>query len=173
MRTGAPTAAAFQTLRTVVTGLDRDTPVSDMQPMTQLVSASVSDTRATTLLLSVFACVALLLGAIGIYGVTSYAVSQRVREFGIRMALGASAGDVRRQVLRHGTFLVLTGILPGLVLAVAASRLLAGMIYGITATDPATFTAVPILLAGVALLAAYIPARRASRVDPIVAIRSG
>jgi putative ABC transport system permease protein len=157
----------------VVAGLDRDTPVSDLQPMTRLVSASVGDTRATSLLLAIFAAVALLLGGIGVYGVTSYAVSQRVREFGIRMALGATAMHVRRQVLRHATVVVLAGLLPGLLLAVAASRLLGGLLYGITATDPATFIAVPLLLAILAVAAAYLPARRASRVDPIVAIRSG
>lgn len=173
LRSSSTSAAGIAAVRTVVAGLDRDTPVSDLQPMTRLVSASVSDTRATSLLLSLFATVALLLGGIGVYGVTSYAVSTRVREFGIRMALGATARQVRRQVLRHATFVVAAGIVPGLLLALAAARLLAGLLFGITATDPATFIAVPLLLALLALLAAYLPARRAARVDPVVAIRSG
>jgi predicted permease len=164
--------AAAAALRSTVSNLDPDAPVSEVRPMTQLVAASAGETRAATLLLSIFAGIALLLGAVGIYGVTSYAVTQRLREYGIRMALGARGRDVRGLVLRKGMLLSLAGTVPGLLLAAAGARALSGLLYGVSATDPLTFLAVPLLLTAIALLAAYLPAHRAARVDPMSAIRT-
>jgi ABC-type antimicrobial peptide transport system permease subunit len=139
--------------------------------MDELLSGSLSRSRFTMLVLGVFAALALVLASVGIYGVIAYSVTQRTQEFGIRIALGASRRDVLRLVLSQGTRLTLLGIGLGIVAALVVTRLMATLLYGISATDPVTFTAVALLLALVALAACYIPARRATRVDPIVALR--
>lgn len=123
------------------------------------------------LLLSIFAALAMLLAAIGLYGVMSYSVAQRTREIGIRMALGARRRDVLALVVKQGMTLVVLGIAAGILLSLAMTRLISGMLFGITATDPLTFAGVAALLATVAFLANYMPARRASKVDPMVALR--
>jgi putative ABC transport system permease protein len=124
------------------------------------------------LLLAVFASVALVLAAIGIFGVLSYAVSQRTREIGIRMALGAQGGSVIGLIVRQAMLLVASGVIAGTVLALFLSQTMAKMLFDIKPTDPTTFVAVAAVLAAVALLASYLPARRATRVDPIVALRA-
>jgi putative ABC transport system permease protein len=136
-----------------------------------LLSESVSPRRFSAVLLGIFAALALVLAAVGIYGVMSYIVSMRTSEIGIRMALGAQPRDVMNLIVGRGTRLAAVGIALGLVGAFALSRLLSSLLYGVQATDPATFAGVALLLAAVALLACYLPARRAMRVDPIVALR--
>jgi len=150
---------------------DKDQYVGAIEPMTKLVAASVARPRFNTLLTGLFAVVALLLASVGIFGVLNYAVAQRTQEIGLRVALGARTSDVLRLVLGQGMRLILFGLALGLVSSLALTRVLANMLFGVTPTDPLTFIAVSFLLASVALLACYLPARRATKVDPLVALR--
>jgi predicted permease len=168
--TAAPDEVAASLQRTVK-AIDRNTPISNVRTMEQLLAASVAQPRSIMRLLALFAGIGLALGAIGIYGVISYAVSQRTREIGIRMALGAQTGTVLRLVLWQGAALAALGIALGLPLALATTRVLQSLLFGVSATDPLTFIIVPLLLAAVALFASYLPARRAAGVDPTTAIR--
>jgi len=172
LRSGLDASALAPGLREVVRALDRDTPVEDIQAMDELIGASVAGPRLTALLLGAFAVLALVLGAVGIYGVLSWTVSERTREFGIRMALGARAGDVLALVLREGAALAAVGVAVGLAAALAGAGILASLLHGIGARDPLSFTLVPALLLAVALLAAWLPARRATRADPLVIMRA-
>jgi putative ABC transport system permease protein len=151
--------------------IDRDLPFSGVASMSDVVSASVAQPRLTTQFTGFFAALALLLTAVGIYGVLAYSVTQRIHEMGIRMALGASRGEILKMVVGQGMKLVLCGLALGLVVSLGVTRLLASLLFGTGARDPLTFAAVTLLLIVVALLAAYIPARRAAMVDPIVALR--
>jgi putative ABC transport system permease protein len=151
--------------------VDPSIPVTQVRPMSEVLSVSLAAQRFNTLLLCVFAGVALLLASVGLYGVLAFSVAQRTREIGIRMALGAQAGDVLRLVLRQGLALSVLGVAVGICASVAGTRVLRGLLYGLAPTDPATFTAVALLLLVVALVACLIPARRALRVDPVVALR--
>ncbi len=152
--------------------VDPQQAVFDFRPMEQVVERSLATRGFVLLLLSIFAGIALLLAAIGIYGVMSYDVEQRTHEIGIRVALGAGRADVVGLVVRHGMLLAGIGVAAGLASAFGVTRVLASMLFGVKATDPVTFTGVAMALAGVALLATWIPARRATQVDPIIALRS-
>ena len=132
---------------------------------------SLFPARIAATVLGVFGLVALMLSAIGIYGITSYAVAQRTREIGIRMALGAQLGDVLKLVLSHGVKLTIIGVVIGLLGAYLVTRAITSVLYGVSATDPLTFGSVSLLLAFVALLACYVPAKKATKVDPLVALR--
>ncbi|HJQ25166.1 MAG TPA: ABC transporter permease [Blastocatellia bacterium] len=167
---GEPTSLAAA-VRQEVGKLDPQQPVAAIKPMAQWLSESVAQPRFRTLLLGVFAGIALLLSVLGIYGVMSYVVAQRTREVGIRMALGAGRLAVLRLVIGQGMRLALTGVVLGLAAAYGLTRLLASLLFNVSATDPATFIGIALLLAGVAFLACYVPARRATKVDPMVALR--
>jgi len=158
-------------VRREVAAIDPNQPISNLTTMSQLLAASVARTRFNFLAFSIFAAIALALAAIGVYGVIAYSVSQRYHEIGIRMALGAQAADVLRLIIRQGMKLVLAGVGIGLAGAIALTRLMKTLLFGVSATDPLTFTVITLLLAFVALLACWIPARRAAKVDPITALR--
>ncbi|MGI8498862.1 MAG: ADOP family duplicated permease [Gemmatimonadaceae bacterium] len=168
---GDPVAIAAQ-IRAIVREVDRTVPVSDVRTMGAVLSASVQRARFTVMLVGAFAFAALLLGAIGIYGVMSYLVGQRTREMGIRLALGAPLGGVTRLVVGEAATLAAAGAVVGVVAAMFATRLLGSMLYEVSATDPLTFVLVPTALIGVALAASAVPARRATRVDPVRALRA-
>jgi putative ABC transport system permease protein len=152
--------------------VDPEQPVFGVMPMEQLLASATAERRFSLLLLLLFAGLALLLSAVGIYGVMAYTTTQRSHEIGIRMALGARSGEVLSLVLGQGMRLVAVGLAVGLIGAWALSRVLVSQLYGITARDPVTYVAVAVLLAAVALLATYLPARRAAHVDPLIALRS-
>ena len=159
------------TLRQAVASVDKDQPIQSVRMMEELASDSVALRRASMVLLAIFAAVALLLAALGIYSVMSYTVARRTQEIGIRMALGAQSRDVLRLVTREAILLALAGVVFGLLGAFALTRFLGTLLYGVQPIDPVTFLGVSVLLIFVALLASYLPARRAAKVDPIVALR--
>jgi putative ABC transport system permease protein len=159
------------TFRRELQEIDKELPLYDVRSMDELVSRSVSEPRFNMLLLAVFAGLALALASVGIYGVMAYSVAERTREIGIRMAMGAQAEDVVRLMLKQGTVLILVGLGLGLAASFALTRVISTFLFGVSATDPVTFAGIALLLAVVALIACYIPARRATRVDPMVALR--
>ena len=161
----------FEAIRRVVQTHNNQNVISNPQTMNEVIGDSFADRRFSMILLEAFAIVALLLASLGLYGVISYLVGQRTHELGIRLALGAQRVDVFRLVLSHGMKLTLAGVALGLVAAFGLTRLLANMLYGVSATDPVTFAAIAMLLTAVALLACIVPARRATKVDPVVALR--
>jgi len=158
-------------LRKVVATLNPDVPTSEMQMLGTVVSGSLEAPRSTMLLFAIFAALALLLGAVGIYGVISYSVAQRTPEIGIRLALGAQKSDVLRWVMGQGVRVALGGVGLGIVGALGLTRFLSSLLYGVKPADPLTFIVVSLILTSVALLATYIPARRGTKVDPMVALR--
>ncbi len=166
-----PAAVPFDSIRRVVQSHNQQNVISRPQTMNEVVAGTLADRRFSMILLDAFAVVALLLASLGLYGVISYLVGQRTHELGIRLALGAQRRDVLRLVLGHGMKMALGGVALGLVAALGLTRLLATMLYGVSTTDPVTFAVITFLLTTVALLACYIPARRATKVDPLIALR--
>lgn len=171
VRTSGDPLSLAASVREHVHQLDKDQSVARAQTLSQVASASLAQPRLNTLLLAGFAALALLLAAIGVYGVISNSVAQRTREIGVRMALGATRGKVFRSVVGEGMLLALAGLGVGLLAAGGLARLMTSLLYGIRPSDPFTYFAVTLLLAGVAFIATFIPARRATKVDPIVALR--
>jgi ABC-type antimicrobial peptide transport system permease subunit len=159
-------------LRREVKALNSRVPVSNPQPLSDLVKAASARVSFTMALLAVASGIALLLGLVGIYGVITYIVTQRTREIGVRMALGATSGSVRAMVLRQGVGLALAGVAVGLIAAAALSSLIGAVLYGVKAIDPLTYAAVAALLLAAAAAASYLPARRAAAVAPSIALRS-
>jgi putative ABC transport system permease protein len=174
MRTPLSASAVMPAIKNVVYGVGSGQPVYNIHTMQELVSGSMVAQRFPMILLSAFALLALLLACVGIYGVITYSMSRRVREIGIRMALGAGKRDILRTVIGQGLRLVLTGAAIGIIMAITLVRLLSSfsrLLYGVRVTDLPTLTVVPLILIGAALLACYLPARRASRLDPTIALR--
>jgi putative ABC transport system permease protein len=172
VRTTGDPAGLVAPVRAAVQALEPNLPLPDVLPMMDAIGASLYVARMGALLLGVFGGLALLLSAIGVYGVMAFAVSRRTREIGVRIALGAEKRTVLRLVVGDGMRLVAAGTLIGLVGAAVAAQSLQRFLYGVSSGDALTFAAVPVLLAAVALVACLVPARRAARVDPLIALRS-
>jgi len=171
VRTHEQPAAMEESIRNTVRGLDADEPIYQVRTLAQLLDQTLVPWRFSMTLLGIFAGIALVLAAVGIYAVMAFSVTQRMHEIGLRVALGAQRRDVMRMILEQGTRLALLGAAIGVLAALALTRLMAGLLFGVTATDPVTFAAVALVLISVALAACYIPARRAMKVDPMVALR--
>ncbi len=171
IRTQIEPAGLAATVREAVQDVDPSQPVTSIRTMDNIVSESVTQPRFNLTLLGVFGGIALILSAAGIYGVTSYTVTQRTHEIGIRMAVGAKEHDVLRLMMRQGIKPAVAGLAIGLVAAIGLTRLMKTLLFGVSATDPLTFAALALLLLTVALLACYFPARRATKVDPMIALR--
>ena len=172
VRTTVEPMTLAESVRQAIWRVDADQPMWKIRSFQLLVERSVADRKFVLALMMVFAALALALTVIGLYGVISYLVNQRTQEIGIRMALGAQVHHIMQLILKHGVVLVSLGVVIGLIAAVLLTRLMAHMLYGVTATDPLTFSAIALLLTFVALVACYLPARRAAHVDPVVALRS-
>ena len=171
VRTKVDASSIAAAVRQEVWAVDKDQPISNVRTMDEVFAAAISQERFQTLLLGLFAALALVLACVGLYGVISYSVAQRTHEIGIRMALGAQPIDVLKLVIRQGMFLTIAGLVVGIAAGAMVTRVLSDMLFGVTARDPLTFVGAPLLLLLVAFLACYIPARRATRIDPLVALR--
>jgi len=171
VRTSAEPLNSVEAVRNAVRALDNDLPLADVKPLATIATAAVAGQRFTLWLVGFFALVALVLAAIGIYSVLSYLVAQRTQEIGLRMALGAQTRDVLKLMLWQGARLILAGVGLGLVASFALTRWLNRLLFEVSATDPLTFGAVALLLASIALVACWLPARRAARLDPLIALR--
>ena len=171
VKTAGEPMQALPSIRQAVASIDRAVPIAAPRPMTDVVSGAIAAPRFTGWLLGLFAATALTLAAVGIYGVLSYLVSQRTREIGIRVAVGAGPGEVVRLVMGRGLLLALTGVVIGVAAAFVSSRLMESLLFGVQPRDPLTFVGVPVVLTGVAVVASVVPALRASRVDPVIALR--
>jgi putative ABC transport system permease protein len=172
VRTTAPIETFAAYVQQAVKKLDNDMPVSNLRPQMDYVEKARAQTRFVTLLAGALATLALFLACIGIYGVTSYSVAQRNREIAIRIVVGANSADVGRMVLRQSGLPVVVGVVVGLAMAAVLTPLLSGLLFGVIPSDPLTYGAISLVLAAVGVLACYIPARRATRVDPMTALRA-
>jgi putative ABC transport system permease protein len=170
-RTNSDPGATAASLRAALVSMDQSLPVYAIKPMTEYLQDSLSRRRFSMVLLSAFSGVALVLAALGIYGVISYGVSQRTHEVGIRMALGAQRSDVLKLVVRQAMIVVLAGVGIGLLASWALTRIMKSLLFNVSVTDPLTFTVIAVLMILIALLASLIPAKRATKVDPLVALR--
>jgi len=171
VRTAVTPRSITSAVRAQIAAVDADQPITNVQTVDDLMDSSRSQPRFTMLLLAVFSATALLLAVVGIYGVLAYSVAQRRQEFGIRLALGAEQADILRMVLRQGLVLAVSGIATGLFASLFLTRLMSSMLYKVGARDLTTFAITPLLFFGIALLASYLPARRATKVNPIEALR--
>jgi putative ABC transport system permease protein len=171
VRTSSDPRSMTAAIKDEILAVDPDQAVYEIRTMEQLLSDSISLRRFSMMLLIIFAALALTLAAVGIYGVISYSVTQRTHEIGVRMALGAGQRDILKLVIGQGMALTLTGIAIGIAASFALTRLMASLLYGVSATDAAIFVSIPAILAGVAIGACFVPARRATKVDPMVALR--
>jgi putative ABC transport system permease protein len=171
VRTTSDPTGLIGAMRNEIWAIDKNQPINNVKTLEEYASASVSKDRFNLTLLAVFAAVALILAAVGIYGVMSYSVAQRTREIGIRMALGARASDVLKLIVRQGVVLTLVGVAAGIGGALLLTRFMSSLLVGVSATDPVTFTVIPLIMIVAALAACLVPARRATRVDPMVALR--
>lgn len=172
VRTSVAPLSVAMPVRNAIWSVDKDQPVANIDSMEHIVAGAVARQRFSMFLLAIFAGIALVLAAIGIYGVMSYSVAQQTREIGIRIALGAKRGDVLKITIVQGLKLVAVGLVCGLAVAFILTRVMASLLFGISATDPLTFISISLVLLAVALLASYIPALRATRVDPMIALRA-
>ena len=170
-RTSGDPMGLASTIRDRILSADPDQPIYNVRPLSTVLTSSVGPQRFNLLMMSAFAFLCLNLAAVGIYGIISYSVGQRIHEIGIRMALGARPTDVLKVSVGQGAFLTLLGLLIGIVGALALSRLLSGLLFGVQPNDPVTFAAVAVFLCLVALVATYLPARRAAKIDPVIALR--
>ena len=168
---GKSGAAIFDSIRAVVRSQNNENVIFGPRTLNEVIADSLATQRFSMILLNAFSAVALLLASIGLYGVVSYLVGQRTHELGVRVALGAQRSDVLRLVLNQGIKMTLAGVALGLIGAFGMTRLLAGMLFGVSATDPATFAVITMLLVVVALMASFVPALRATKVDPMTALR--
>jgi putative ABC transport system permease protein len=171
LRTASDPLGQAAAVRRAVWSIDRELPVEKVRTMEEIVERSLAGRRSYSVLLALFAGVALLLAVVGVYGVMAYSVNRRVQEIGVRLALGAQRAAVLRMVAGEGLRLAGLGIALGLLLAFGASRFLRSLLFGMSSTDALTYVAVALLLLALALLSAYLPARRATRIDPLVALR--
>jgi putative ABC transport system permease protein len=172
VQTAAEPTTMLGAVRERIWSLDRQQPLYNVRTAEQVLERSIARPRFNMLLITILASVALVLAAVGIYGVISYSVTQRTHEIGVRMALGASAGDVLKLVVGQGMLLAGIGLVLGLVAAFGVTRIMATLLFGVTASDPVTYCGLALLLGLIALLACYIPARRATKVNPVTALRA-
>ncbi|MGA9774079.1 MAG: ABC transporter permease [Blastocatellia bacterium] len=171
LRTSSDPLSLVSAIRSRIADMDSDLPLSNMRTMEQILSESIMRPRFNMLLITIFAVVAMVLASVGIYGVISYSVSQRTHEIGVRIALGARPGDIFRMVVGQGLKIALAGVGAGLVAALALTRVMVSLLYGVQATDPLTFAAISAALTAIVIMASYIPARRATKVDPMISLR--
>jgi putative ABC transport system permease protein len=172
VRTSVEPMSLATSVRNAIWAVDEDQPVAAIDTMDHIVSEAIARQRFSMLLLGIFAALALVLAAVGVYGVMSYSVAQRTHEIGIRMALGARRSDVLQMTIKQGLKLVSAGMMLGLAAAFLMTRVLASLLFGISATDPVTFIGISLVLFAVAIVASYVPALRATKVDPIIAVRA-